>query len=223
MEIKIKLNNSYKTFQVKEDDTVLDLLRRIGIKSVKDGCNNEGACGSCAILLEGKLVNSCLLKAPQIDGKEITTVEGLSKGRLLHPIQKAFIDAGVVQCGYCTPSQILAVKELLDNNNSPAQADIKDALSGSLCRCTGYKQLYTVVDNLTKQMHSKKETFRSDLNTIGKPAPKIDAVQFVKADTAFVEDKVSPHALIIKVMRSPHAHARIIDIDTTEAEKLTFY
>jgi putative selenate reductase molybdopterin-binding subunit len=214
------LNGEKKSFETTPEESVLNLLRRNGVTSVKDGCNSEGACGSCTILLEGKAVNSCLLKAPQIDGKNILTVEGLSEGRKMHPIQEAFKKAGIIQCGYCSPSQILMVKELLDKKNAPSEKDIKDALSGSLCRCTGYKQIYDAVNYLTDNKSSNDESFRDDLKVVGKYAPKTDADQFSKAEPSFTEDIIPPDALVIKVLRSPHAHAEIKNINTSKAETL---
>ncbi|MGM0442150.1 MAG: 2Fe-2S iron-sulfur cluster-binding protein, partial [Elusimicrobiota bacterium] len=220
MEIKINLNGKEKVVQTSPEERVLDLLKRVGINSVKDGCNSEGVCGNCAILLDGDLVNSCLLKAPQIDGCSITTLEGLNKRRELHPIQKAFIDGGLVQCGYCTPSQILSVKELLDKNDNPAKEDVRDALSGNLCRCTGYEQIYDVVQNLKDKDQKSGTTFKNELDIVGKDTPKIDGVQLSRSEIAFTEDKISSDVLVIKVKRSPHAHALIKNIDTSKAENL---
>ncbi len=220
MKIKINLNGKERVLNTSENERVLDLLKKEGFNSVKDGCNSEGVCGNCAILLDGKLVNSCLLKAPQVDGCSIVTLEGLNKRRELHPIQKAFIDAGLVQCGYCTPSQILAVKELLDKKEHPKKADIIDALSGNICRCTGYEQIFEAVQSLSSKDLIRGDTFRDDLKIVGKNSPKIDAVQLARAETSFTEDKISPNALAIKVKRSPHAHAVIKNIDTSRAENL---
>ncbi|MFH1416640.1 MAG: molybdopterin cofactor-binding domain-containing protein [Elusimicrobiota bacterium] len=220
MEIKFTLNGSSRTFQTSEDETLFSLLKRNGIRSVRDGCSGEGSCGSCAILLDGKLVNSCLLKTPQVDGKEILTVEGLARDRELDPVQKAFIESGIVQCGYCTPSQILAVKELLNRTQSPTEYEVKDALSGSLCRCTGYQQIFDAVASLTKVKKSNTASFRKDLRIIGKYAPKSDSEQLVRAEAAYVEDHVTPDSLILKILRSPHAHAKIRRIDTSRAEAL---
>ncbi|MEA3507236.1 MAG: molybdopterin cofactor-binding domain-containing protein [Elusimicrobiota bacterium] len=220
MNINIILNGEKKSFETKPEETALAFLRRIGITSVKDGCNSEGACGTCTILLDGKAVNSCLLKAPQLDGRNILTVEGMSEGRKMHPIQEAFKKAGILQCGYCSPAQILMVKALLDRTKNPSRAEIKDALSGSICRCTGYKQIFDAVDYLTDTSVVKEENFRDDLKVVGKYTPKTDADQFSKAEPSFTEDIIPQDALVIKVLRSPHAHALIKEIDTSKAEAL---
>jgi len=137
MEVPVTLNGSPKTLVVEPADTLFSVLRQLGLYGVKHGCE-DGSCGTCAVILDGKVVNSCTLLAVQADGKRITTIEGLGTRERLHPLQAAFVEAGAVQCGYCTPARILAVKALLDENDHPTEADIRDAMSGVLCRCTGY-------------------------------------------------------------------------------------
>ena len=136
MEIHVTLNGAPQTLVVEPAETLLRVLRREGFYGVKHGCE-DGTCGVCAVILDGKLVNSCILLAPQADGKRITTIEALGERERLDPLQAAFVDAGAVQCGYCTPARILAAKALLDENPHPTEADVRDALSGVLCRCTG--------------------------------------------------------------------------------------
>ena len=121
-------------------ETLLDLLRRLGYASVKRGCD-EGDCGSCSILLDGRLMRACLLYAGQLHGREVTTVEGLGTAREPHPIQQAFVEAGAVQCGYCTPGMVLATKALLDAHAEPTEEQIRQGLDGNLCRCTGYVKI----------------------------------------------------------------------------------
>lgn len=222
MKIVFKLNGKDIKINATPEKKVLHILKELNINSVRKGCDEEGKCGNCAILLDGKLINSCLLIAPQIDGKSITTVEGLSKRGSLHKIQKAFIGAGLVQCGYCTPAQILAVKALLDKVKKPNKKQVNDALSGVLCRCTGYKQIYNAIDILCKGRKAKDFTpeYKKDYRVVGKITPKIDALQMVRAEDSYVEDYVAPDALHIYVLRSPHPHAEIKSIDTREAEKV---
>jgi len=221
MKIKFKLNGKNIEVDAEPEKKVLYLLKDLNINSVRKGCDEEGKCGNCSILLDGKLVNSCLLIAPQIDGKSVTTVEGLSKRGGIHKIQQAFIDAGLVQCGYCTPAQILAVKALLNKVKKPNKKQVNDALSGVLCRCTGYKQIYNAVDILCKGKKAKDFTpeYKKDYRVVGKITPKIDALQMVRAEDSYVEDYVAPDALHIYVLRSPHPHAEIISVDTRAAEK----
>ncbi|MBN2407746.1 MAG: molybdopterin-dependent oxidoreductase [Elusimicrobia bacterium] len=222
MLIRFRLNGKNISIDRPVGRKVLPILKELGINSVRKGCDEEGKCGNCSILLDGVLTNSCMLLAPQIDGKEILTVEGLSDGGKLHPIQKAFIEAGVVQCGYCTPAQILAAKALLDRKKDPPKEDIADAFSGILCRCTGYKQFYNVFEILK---HGKKGSdftreYRKGYRIVGKETPKIDAEQLVRAEDSFVEDLIPENVLHVHVLRSPHPHAEIVSIDTERAEKL---
>ncbi len=222
MNIEFVLNGRHVKLDVSPDKKVIDILKELRIKSVRKGCDEEGKCGNCAVIIDRKLVNSCMLIAPQIDGKNITTVEGLSKGKELHQIQKAFIEAGVVQCGYCAPAQILAVKVLLDITKKPSKKQIVDAFSGTLCRCTGYKQFFNVIDILTAGKTSKDFTsdFKKNYRVVGKVTNKIDAEQLVRAEDSYVEDYITEDTLHIYVLRSLHPHAEIISIDTKEAEKI---
>lgn len=120
---------------------LVDLFRdKLGLTGTKEGCG-EGECGACTILMDGKPVNSCLILAAQVKGSSIITIEGLQQGEDLHPIQQAFVDVGAVQCGYCTPGMILSAKALLDAIPSPNKEDVQRAISGNLCRCTGYKKI----------------------------------------------------------------------------------
>jgi aerobic-type carbon monoxide dehydrogenase small subunit (CoxS/CutS family) len=118
-------------------ENLLDVLRRGDVLSVKRGCD-EGYCGACAVTVDGRLVNSCILFAAQADGCEITTAAGIGTVFEPHPLQRAFVDAGAVQCGFCTPGMIVAAKTLLDGDPDPTDAQVREALDGNLCRCTGY-------------------------------------------------------------------------------------
>ncbi|MBN1835059.1 MAG: (2Fe-2S)-binding protein [Spirochaetales bacterium] len=128
----------------------LDLLRdRLGLTGTKEGCG-RGECGACTILLDGVAVNSCLLYAAKLQGREVVTIEGLAQGERLHPLQDAFLEEGAVQCGYCTPGMILSAKALLDSRGGPGAAEVTDeeiaeALSGNICRCTGYGKILKAV------------------------------------------------------------------------------
>ncbi|MFC2091673.1 2Fe-2S iron-sulfur cluster-binding protein, partial [Elusimicrobiota bacterium] len=201
---------------------VIDILKQLNINSVRKGCDEEGKCGNCTILLDGKPVNSCMLVAPQINQKNIVTVEGLSNGRQLHKIQKAFIEAGVVQCGYCTPSQILVVKSLLDKIKKPSKAQITDAMGSVLCRCTGYKQFFNVFDIIRtgKNAEDFSPQFKKDYRVVGKLTHKIDADQLVRAEDSFVEDIIPKNCLHLFVLRSPYPHAEILSIDTESARNI---
>jgi carbon-monoxide dehydrogenase small subunit len=128
-----------------EGESLLYVLReRLGLPGSKNACE-QGECGSCSVYLDGDLVCACLVLAAQAEGREITTVEGLGRGEELHPVQQAFLEAGAVQCGFCTPGLIVATHELLDRNSHPSDAEIREALAGNLCRCTGYEKILDAV------------------------------------------------------------------------------
>lgn len=143
--ITVTINGEKKTAYLKNPlETLLDFLRRNHYVGVKEGCR-AGQCGACTVIVDGRAVNSCLYPAIRADGKQITTIEGLGKPSNLHPIQEAFLQAGAVQCGYCTPGMILSTKALLDKNPRPTEEEIKIALDGNLCRCTGYVKIIEAV------------------------------------------------------------------------------
>ena len=138
MEINFTLNGSPTQLEVNPHETLLDILRyQLKLTGTKKGCN-RGECGACTVIMNGKPVNACLMLAPKADGKEIQTIEGLGSSERLHPIQKAFLENNVVQCGFCIPGMIMSGKALLDENQKPKKDDVQRALSGNLCRCTGY-------------------------------------------------------------------------------------
>lgn len=135
------LNGQKIQIEVEPDLLLIDMLRdRLGLTGAKMGCG-EGECGACTVLLDGRPVNSCLILAGQIEGHSLTTIEGLSDENELNRLQQAFVDAGAIQCGYCTPGMILSAKALLDNHPNPSEEEIRRGLSGNLCRCTGYQKI----------------------------------------------------------------------------------
>jgi carbon-monoxide dehydrogenase small subunit len=155
VEITCKINNVEKRLVFEPHEKLLDVLRREGYYGVKFGCGN-GDCGACTVLINGKAVKSCMMFAAQAKDKEITTIEGLSTPEYPHPIQKAFVDAGAVQCGYCTPGMIISAKALLDKNPTPTEDEIKEALEGNLCRCTGYVKIIDAVKLASQRMRGGK-------------------------------------------------------------------
>jgi carbon-monoxide dehydrogenase small subunit len=147
--VLMKVNGEEVEGWVEPRKTLLDFLRDdLDLTGTKNGCG-LGNCGACTVLMNGKPVNSCLVLAVEAEGGEILTIEGLSESGELHPIQKAFIEYGAVQCGYCTPGMILSAKALLDENPHPSEKEVRVAISGNLCRCTGYKSIVKAIIRLS--------------------------------------------------------------------------
>ena len=143
--VRMRVNGVWKEASVQPETTLLEALRETwGLTGAKRGCD-EGDCGACTVILDGKTVNSCLVLAREAAGKEILTIEGLSRGAPLHPLQQAFIDAGAIQCGFCTPGMIMMAKAFLDENTNPTRQEVKEGLGGNLCRCTGYVKIVDAV------------------------------------------------------------------------------
>jgi aerobic carbon-monoxide dehydrogenase small subunit len=145
MTIRTTINGTTRTLDVRPEWTLLDLLRdQLGLTGTKRGCE-IGECGACTVLLDGVAVNSCLVLAPQVNGRSVTTVEGLAEGETLSPLQEAFLDQDAVHCGFCTPGMLMSARDLLDHNTGPSEHDIRTAISGNLCRCTGYVQIVDAI------------------------------------------------------------------------------
>jgi carbon-monoxide dehydrogenase small subunit len=148
--IELKVNGELFDLEIDEHRTLLEVLREnLELTGTKQSCD-EGNCGACTVLLDGKPANSCLLLAVEAQGKEITTIEGLAVGGKLHPVQEAFVAKGAIQCGFCTPGMILSTEALLDENPKPTEEEVRKALEGNLCRCTGYQKIVEAVMSLSK-------------------------------------------------------------------------
>ena len=159
MKEKIELTVNGKPYEVlvKPSETLLQVIReRLGLTGTKEACS-LGDCGSCTVILDGKAVNSCLVLALEAKGSEVLTIEGLGKGQQLHPIQKSFIEHGAIQCGFCTPGMILSAKALLDENPTPSEDDVREAIAGNLCRCTGYVKIVESVMAASETMRSESK------------------------------------------------------------------
>jgi aerobic carbon-monoxide dehydrogenase small subunit len=153
--IQFTLNGKSVSREVPAHRLLLDLLRdEIGLTGTKEGCGT-GDCGACTVYLNGKPVNSCLVLSGELDGAEIVTIEGLKIGEELHPIQKAFLEDGGAQCGYCTPGMLMMSKALLEENPNPTEEDIRFALSGNLCRCTGYAKIVQAVQDAAAALRAR--------------------------------------------------------------------
>ena len=143
--IELKVNGESYDVAVKPNRTLLEVLREeLGLTGTKEGCD-AGDCGTCTVLLDGQPVPSCLVLAIDAQGKDILTIEGMANGPELHPIQKAFVDYGAIQCGFCSPGMMLTAKALLDRNPNPSEAEVREAISGNLCRCTGYVKIIEAI------------------------------------------------------------------------------
>jgi carbon-monoxide dehydrogenase small subunit len=158
MNITLTINDLNKTIDIRPGEKLLDTLRSHGYKSVKYGCG-EGTCGSCLVLVDGEPRLACITFTAQMADKAITTLEGLGTFDELHPLQESFLAEGAVQCGYCTPGMILAAKALLDKNSDPSEEDIKKALDGNRCRCTGYTAIIRAIKKAAELIKTRQNNF----------------------------------------------------------------
>ena len=153
-ELRFILNGTEVKIVTEPHIRLIDLLReKFDLTGTKEGCG-VGECGACTVLMNGHAVNSCLVLAGQIEGSEIFTIEGLASGEILDPLQKNFLLHGAIQCGFCTPGMVLSASALLDKNPNPTEEEIKDAIAGNLCRCTGYKQIIEAVKKTAEEINS---------------------------------------------------------------------
>ena len=150
LSVQFKVNGEEVQAELPTHITLLQALRELGYTEVKNGCE-KGDCGSCTVLLDGLPVNSCLVLAVQATGREVTTVRGIGSLDNLHPLQKNFIEHGAIQCGFCTPGMLLSAKALLDENPSPTRKEIREQISGNLCRCTGYVKIVDAIMETTSE------------------------------------------------------------------------
>jgi len=151
--ISLTVNGQQRDVLVEQHWSLLYVLREIlDLTGTKQGCDGTGECGACTVILNGAAVPSCLVLAVEANEKEIITIEGIAKGNKLDPIQQAFIEVGAVQCGYCTPGMIMMAKDLLNNNTNPTEAEIKQAISGNICRCTGYVKIVEAIKLSSKNL-----------------------------------------------------------------------
>lgn len=244
MKITLLINQKLYETEIRPEENLLSTLRRLGFLGAKSGGCVKGECGACTVLMDDAPINSCMYLALQAQGHQLTTIESAGQ----HPkqgwketdgysiLQQAFIESGSVQCGYCTPAMILAAKALLDENPDPSEEEVREALSGVLCRCTGYvKPVQAILEaaekmrNLSASDVNPKDVYepfvyqideREETQTIGKSETKIDAAKLAQGKPAFTADMQMPGQLYAKVLRSPYAHAWIKSIDTSAAKAL---
>lgn len=153
--IELKINGRQKALEIEQDWSLLYIIREVlGLTGTKCGCG-EGNCGTCTVIMNGKAVRSCKVKGNTLNGAEILTIEGVADGEELHPIQKAFIEAGAVQCGFCTPGMIMRAKALIDQNPDPTEQEVRQALAGHICRCGGFEKIVEAILNAAREMRGE--------------------------------------------------------------------
>lgn len=198
---------------------LLTFLRdTLEITSVKDGCS-EGACGTCMVLLDGKAFKACILNTEKIDGKSIVTIEGISKEEM-EIYEWAFGEAGAVQCGFCTPGMVISSKSLLDNNLNPTEEDVKKALRGNICRCTGYVKIIEAVLKAAKALREKNTTTKEYKGNVGERFPRVDVKDKVSGTAKYSGDLKIENLYFGGALRTKHARALIKNIDISEALKV---
>ncbi len=218
MEI-IKLTVNEKEYQVivKPHDTLAKVLReKIHLTGTKIGCE-QASCGACTVFVDGKAVQSCITPALRVAGSVITTIEGVADQNKLHKLQDKFVEKGAIQCGYCTPGMIMTSLDFLEENPTPTTTEIREALSGNLCRCTGYVKIIDAVEAYVKDEKAEAKE-ASKFNMVGKGRPYIEAKKKVQGAADYADDIQTKNALFTKFVRSTHAHAKINKIDTSKAE-----
>ncbi|KUO49242.1 MAG: xanthine dehydrogenase [Desulfitibacter sp. BRH_c19] len=220
--ISLTVNGEKATVETSPKITLLEFLRNsMGLMGTKNGCA-KGHCGACTVIVNGEAKRACLVKINKLDGATVETIEGISQGDALHPIQKAFIDAGAVQCGFCTPGMIMSTKALLDKNLNPTEDDIKGALKHNICRCTGYKKILDSVKLAAKMLSEPGENNREQVEgkVIGSSPIKVDALDKATGKPIYADDYTSEGMLHGKFLFSEYSHAEILSVDISEAEAL---
>ncbi|MFC1563718.1 molybdopterin cofactor-binding domain-containing protein [candidate division KSB1 bacterium] len=226
--INITVNGNDHEVAVKPGNTLLDLLRNeLHLTGTKKGCG-LGDCGACTVIMDGKAVNSCLVLAVEADGTIIETIESLASGEELHPIQRAFVEKGAIQCGFCTPGMVMRTSSLLEQNIDCTEDEIKEALSGNMCRCTGYTKIIEAVDTAKdylkgktpKKIEYQPQKSAMDLSVVGKRLPKIDAPDKATGRAVYTDDIQLPNMIYGKLLLSPVPHAKIKSINTRKAKEL---
>lgn len=153
-EINLEINGQNQSLEIEPNTLLLDLLRlKVGLTGTKEGCG-EGVCGSCTVMVDNELVRSCLTLAMQVSGKSITTIEGVGSADSLHPLQRKFLEHGAVQCGFCAPGLIVTAKAFLETNPDPSEEEVRDAMRGNFCRCTGYVKIIEAILAAATEMRS---------------------------------------------------------------------
>ena len=218
--IKITVNQKKHQVLVKPNDTLAKVLReKIQLTGTKLGCE-QASCGACTVFVDGKAVQSCITPAMRVDGGIITTIEGVADQNKLHKLQEKFVEKGAIQCGYCTPGMIMTSLAFLEENPNPSNQEIKEALSGNLCRCTGYKKIIEAVEAYANnESHSKRDDHKYKM--VGQARPYIEATKKVQGIADYADDIKIKDTLHCKFVRSTHAHAKINSINTSKSKDLS--
>ena len=221
--IQLTVNHVIREVWISEDTLLLDVIRdQLGLTGAKRGCG-KGECGACTVLVEGLPITSCIYPAVKAEGRSILTIENLGDQKKLHPLQEQFIEKGAVQCGFCTPGLILSSKALLDKNPQPSEYEIRLAISGNLCRCTGYKKVVEAIEAAADQLMGKAVAIDREEPTtgsIGRSVVRVDGIPKVTGKAIFADDIYMPEMLFASVLPSPLPSAHIVSIDCSEAKKL---
>jgi len=219
MKVSVLINKERRAWSIAPGDLLLDVLRREGYVGVKRGCET-GECGACTVLLDGKPVNSCMVFAAQVEARKLTTIEGVGQTETLDPVQDELVKHGGVQCGFCTPGMVLNAKSYLAAHPKATEAEVREVLSGNLCRCTGYKKPVEAVMAAAHPGEHQCQQRQSKHVVVGHNLPKVDAVKLALGKPAFTDDVSLPGQLYGKILGSPHAHALIKRIDVSKARAL---
>lgn len=220
--IPVKLTINKRNFELLADEHQMlsELIRnQAGLTGTKIGCG-QGTCGTCTVLVDGEAVLSCITPAIKCEGKSVTTIEGVGSNGDLHLLQKKFVEKGAIQCGFCTPGMVMTALDFLNSNPDPNEQEIKEALSGNLCRCTGYKKIIEAVASfaIDRKQNIEPSTNAKQKTGVGIGVPYIEANKKVKGEAEYADDIFIRNSLHCKILRSTHAHARIINIDISKAE-----
>ena len=227
--VHLTVNGQPRTVAVRPNVTLLSALRDdLELTGTKRGCAT-GDCGACTVQVDGEATAACLTLAVEAEGAEVTTVEGLSRDGDLHPLQKAFVKHGALQCGYCTAGALMSAKALIDREPHPSHDEITDALSGNLCRCAAYPRMVSAVEHWTEYEHAPLDTTprrgeegdqARDHAVVGHAVPRYDGPDKVSGRAKYTADIRLPDTLVGKILGSPVAHGILRRIDVTRARAL---
>lgn len=220
--LTLTVNGTKHQVLVNDHDTLSKVIReKINLTGTKMGCE-QGSCGACTVIADGVPVQSCITPALRLDGSDITTIEGISTMDQPHKLQDKFVEHGAIQCGYCTPGMIMTSLSFLNENPEPSREEIKEALSGNLCRCTGYKKIIDAVESYVQESISQKDYNKENtkFKMVGQARPYIEAVKKANGNAEYADDIKVKNALYCKFVRSTHPHAKILAIYIDAAKEL---